>query len=89
MSAAVLTVDGGGQQRGHDLRLALLVLVQETLEAVEHRAAEHERLPLVHHGHEQHHDGRSAGNTEQKLTARLPARELPVRRLTWGGLRGR
>ena len=50
--ARVLTIDGGGQQGGHDLPLALLVPVEEALEAVEHGTAQHEGLPLVHHGHQ-------------------------------------
>ena len=59
--AEELTVDGGGQQGGHDLPLALLVPVEEALEAVEHGAAQHEGLALVHHGHQQHHDGWPGG----------------------------
>jgi len=66
----VLTIDGGGQQGGHDLPLALQVAVQEALEAVEHGAAQHEGLPLVHHGHQQHDDGRPAGGGNEAL-ARL------------------
>ena len=58
----VLTIDGGGQQGGHDLALALLVPVEEALETVEHGAAQHKRLPLVHHGHQQHHDGWPGGS---------------------------
>lgn len=46
-----LTIDGWRQQRGHNLALAFLVLVEETLEAVKDGTAKHEGLPLVHHGH--------------------------------------
>lgn len=52
-----LTIDGGGQQRSDNLSLSLLVFVQETLETVEDCTAKHKRLSLIHHGHEQHHDG--------------------------------
>lgn len=58
-SVTELTVNGGGQEGGYDLPLALLVLVEKTLEAVENGTAQHERLPLVDHGHQQHHYGRS------------------------------
>lgn len=71
MTVMTLTIDGGGQQGSHDLPLAFLVFVQETLEAVKDRTAKHERLPLVDHGHEQHHDGWSVRNTEEELTASL------------------
>ena len=60
-----LTVNGGGQQGGHDLPLALLVPVEEALEAVEHGAAQHKRLPLVHHRHQQHHDGGPGGSRRE------------------------
>lgn len=62
-----LTVDGGGQQRSHNLPLAFLVFVEETLETIEDRAAKHEGLSLIHHGHEKHHDGWSA-NTRNEGT---------------------
>lgn len=52
------TVNRGWQERGDDFSLSFLVLVQKALEAVENGTAQHERLPLVHHGHQQHYDGR-------------------------------
>lgn len=61
-----LTIDGWRQKRGHNLPLAFLVLVEETLEAVKDGAAEHKRLPLVYHGHEQHHDGRPANRHREE-----------------------
>lgn len=72
-----LTIDGGGQQRGHNLPLAFLVFVEETLEAVEDSATEHKRLPLVHHRHEKHHDGRPAngGGEESHSEGTLWPRE--------------
>ena len=39
--------------------LSHVVLVEETLEAVENGTAEDERLFLVHHGHEKNDNGRS------------------------------
>ena len=65
-----LTINGGRQQGGHDLPLALLVLIEEALEAVEHGTAQHERLPLVHHGHQQHHDGWPVRDTQGLMRTR-------------------
>lgn len=61
----MLTIYGGRQQCGHNLSLALLVLIEEALEAVEHSTAQNKGLPLVHHGHEQHHDGRPGGHKQR------------------------
>lgn len=51
------TIDGGGQQCCHNLPLSFLVFVEETLETVQDSTAKHKRLSLIHHGHEQHHNG--------------------------------
>lgn len=59
------TVNRGGQERGDDFSLSFLVFVQKALEAVENSTAQHERLPLVHHGHQQHYDGRPVGKARK------------------------
>lgn len=55
------TVNSGWQERGDDFSLSFLVFVQKALEAVENSTAQHEGLPLVHHGHQQHYYGRPVG----------------------------
>lgn len=60
------TINGGGQQRSYNLPLAFLVLVEETLETVEDCTTKHKWLSLIHHGHEQHHDGWSTDTQKSK-----------------------
>ena len=52
-----LTISSSRQKSGYNLLLTYVILVQETLETVEHSTAQYIGLLLIHHGHQQDYNG--------------------------------
>ena len=59
-----LTISRGRQKGLNDLRLAHFILEKERLEAVQHSAAQHKRLLLIHHRHQQDNNSWPAQKTK-------------------------